>query len=202
MRAAAVAALAVVRDAGAGATLEGRLDDARAPQRAAAARVLGFLRLAAHAPALRAALATDAAAEARAEAARALGRLGDAASMPLLIEALAAPVACLRHAAAQALARLPTDEAAAVLHGRLDDPDPEVRAAAARGLAIVSPGDALVPLCATLANDADPGVRVTAAVALGQLGGEAARAALQRATADPHPEVRDRARAALTQSPR
>jgi len=73
-------------------------------------------------------------------AARGLGELGDARAMPGLITVLSAPVPMHRSAAAQALGMLGDPRARKALGAvTRDDPDPEVRRAAAEALALLLP---------------------------------------------------------------
>ena len=74
-----------------------------------------------------------------------------------------------------------------------------VRLARNAAVALGNSGDpgAVPPLCRALARHSSALVRGHAAWALGRLGGDAARAALERALEDDDPSVRDEARQAL-----
>jgi cyclophilin family peptidyl-prolyl cis-trans isomerase/HEAT repeat protein len=116
-----------------------------------------------------------------------LGRLRSPVAAPQLIAGLRAPDAATRAAAARALirdyavaAKLAPATVAGLLVRPLDDEDPGVRINALRSLASYR-DSALSVTVAPRVDDPDGNVRVQAAIALGELGGSAATAALARA---------------------
>jgi HEAT repeat protein len=131
-------------------------------------------------------------------AASALGRLGDPTALAALVGALNAQAAKVRAAAVTAVRALrnPTG-AAAQIAAALGDADEEVRAQAVYTLGALADRAAVAPLMTTVSRDLSPSVRKHAAWALGQLGDTTATPALDSATADPDPQVRAMARAAL-----
>ncbi len=115
-------------------------------------------------------------------------------------------------AAADALGRLPADEAtAAALLTLLDSPQAVVRQSAAEALAragwprpVDPPNLSPVPaprLLALLAEDPEPMVRRAAALALGKLGDPAARESLRQRVDDHSEDWRVREAAALAVTP-
>ncbi|OQA39804.1 MAG: putative lyase [Chloroflexi bacterium ADurb.Bin325] len=165
-------------------TLAACLDDSEPLRRAGVAQVLG--RLGGEA-ALQALLprANDPAAEVRAAVAEALGRLADPAALPALLPLIADPETRVVRAAARALSRLGQPAAAVPLAEALAQPGQPLlaRRALAAALADAPHPDAQPQLLAALA-DPDPQVRGYAASGLGQVGNEAALAALQTLRGD------------------
>ncbi len=148
--------------------LAGMLDDARAPARIWAARVLGRIGDPAATLPLVERLA-DAHAGARSAAAEALGRIGDSRSArALACTALGDPVPAVRAQAASALAHAGDDEAVEALVLALGDPDPATRARAVEALAALTPADRSAIERALFDPLAE--VRRSAALALDRLG--------------------------------
>ncbi len=127
----------------------------------------------------------------RSTAAKLLGDTGDPAHTEIIVEVLledSDPVA--RQRAAEALARLTGEAAAAGLARGLEDPMEQVRLASVEGLRRLDPGYATAALCVRLLEDPSWEVRVQAAGALGVGGDSAALPALQQAEGDANEFVR------------
>ena len=142
-------------------------------------------------------LTTDEDAEVRAQSARALGRLQWQPALEALLSALSDPAAPVRQAVVSALGAIfaalggteTVDETALnTLRGRLSDPDAETRALTLRALTTCGAPDGF-DRCVSGLLDPNPGVRVTAAVALRRLGETTALPYLRARTDDPHPEA-------------
>jgi HEAT repeat protein len=119
----------------------GMLDDARAPARIWAARVLGRIGDPAATLPLVERLA-DAHAGARSAAAEALGRIGDPRSArALACTALGDPVPAVRSQAALSLAHAGDEEASTALVLALGDADPATRSRAVEALSMLKPAD-------------------------------------------------------------
>ncbi|UQA57795.1 HEAT repeat domain-containing protein [Polyangium aurulentum] len=148
--------------------LAGMLDDARAPARIWAARVLGRIGDPAATLPLVERLA-DAHAGARSAAAEALGRIGDPRSArALACTALGDPAPAVRAQAASALAHAGDDEAFGALVLALGDVDPATRSRAVEALAALAPSDRSAIERALFDPVAE--VRRSAALALDRLG--------------------------------
>ncbi len=127
----------------------------------------------------------------RSTAAKLLGDTGDPAHTVRIVEVLLAdsdPVA--RQRAAEALARLTGEPAAAGLTRGLEDPMERVRLASVEGLRRLDPGYATAALGRRLLEDPSWEVRVQAAGALGVGGDPAAMAFLEEAEGDANEFVR------------
>jgi len=213
VRVAVAAGFAVLKDTSAGPPLIQALGaDPASSVRSAAARSLGWLRLDAGASALIRHLTTDGSADVRAQAARALGRLRWQPAIGELLSALSDPAPIVRQGAISAIGDLfislqsddATDDSILnTLRARLSDSDPETRALALRALTTCGANDALDHALACLA-DPNPGVRITAAVALRRLDAQAALPALRTHAGDSHPEVAQQIRQTIQalESPR
>src|ERR1051325_2271683 len=92
--------------------------------------------------------------------------------------ALSDSSAIVRATAARAVLSLPSEEAAAALLPLLQDRDEFVRQETAYAIGLTRSRTAVQPLITLLVNDKQSGVRGAAAVALGQLGDDAAAAPL------------------------
>lgn len=126
--------------------------------------------------------------------AHALDWPGRAAAVATAIDA--AIDAEARAARVRDAASLDPADAAPLLRSLLDDPEPEVRAAACETVGALHATALLDDVLQRLA-DREPEVRVAAAHALGQIAEPAAHEALARAVADPEFEVRAAALGAL-----
>ncbi len=127
----------------------------------------------------------------RSTAAKLLGDTGDPEHTARIVEVLLSdsdPVA--RQRAAEALARLIGEAAAAGLTRGLEDPMEQVRLASVEGLRRLDPGYATEALCLRLLEDPSWEVRVQAAGALGVGGDPAALPALEDAEGDANEFVR------------
>lgn len=167
--------------------------------RTGAARALGCLGTEAAVPQLRVMLVNGQAGEVAA-AAEALGRIGS----PAAIDALLVPLGDLaltprRHAAMSALESI-GEPAVAPVAALLTHDAEHVRRNAASALGWIASPSTSDLLVRTLRRDESVAVRTEAAWALGQVGGLAAREALQRAAHDGAPEVQAAAQAALVQA--
>jgi HEAT repeat protein len=148
--------------------LAGMLDDARAPARIWAARVLGRIGDPAATLPLAERLA-DAHAGARSAAAEALGRIGDPRSArALACTALGDPAPAVRAQAVLALAHAGNEEAVSSLVLALGDADPATRSRAVEALAALKPSDRSAIERALFDPVAE--VRRSAALALDRLG--------------------------------
>ncbi len=165
-------------------TLVACLDDSEPLRRAGAARALGLLGGEAATQQLLPRTA-DPAPEVRAAVAEALGHVADPTALPALLPLLEDLDTRVIRAAAQALSRLEQPGAALPLAEALTQPGQPllVRRALAAALARAPHPDAQPQLLAAL-GDPDPQVRGYAARGLGQVGNEAAHAALQALRAD------------------
>ncbi len=100
------------------------------------------------------------------------------------------------------LAQLQGEGVVPALAEGMADSHPEVRMEVARALSTREGELAVMTLGQAVFGDGDDRVRITAVQALGQVGGEAARAILEEVAAkDPAPSVRDSAQATLRQLP-
>ncbi|HEX6291238.1 MAG TPA: HEAT repeat domain-containing protein [Herpetosiphonaceae bacterium] len=113
----------------------------------------------------------------------ALAYLDNPRCLPLLLHVLRHEMPNLRAAAARALGHMDEPEALAALLGALDDPQPWVRYFATRSLGQRARPDTLEPLIRVLERDTAGQVRIAAAEALGQIGGEQAAQSLTPLTA-------------------
>ena len=123
-------------------------------------------------------------------------------SPALMIAASADADPTVRATAARSLGRLGAEEVVAVLLvAALTDEDPSARGAAVAAIGELPQPvarDVLMRVVSILSNDRSEQVRVQAALALGHIGGEAARAAIERARdGDPSDNVRRAAIVAL-----
>jgi HEAT repeat protein len=125
----------------------------------------------------------------RARATDGLVRIGPAA-VDALIDAIASEEWVVRYRAAEALGRIQDNRGLAPLVDALHDSKDHVRYMAAKGLARyadITTLEVLVPLL----SDENEFVRRSTALAIGEIGGEKARRALNEACAlEPHPDVR------------
>ncbi|HZH90863.1 MAG TPA: HEAT repeat domain-containing protein [Pyrinomonadaceae bacterium] len=113
-------------------------------------------------------------AEERREAVSRLGAMARPDSSRAVLPALKDSAVIVRATAARAILSLPATEAAAALLPLLADKDEFVRRETAYALGQTRSPTALVALATALARDREAGVRGAAAVALGQIGDEAA----------------------------
>jgi HEAT repeat protein len=166
-------------------------------RRALACEMLGKIGAQRAVPALLARL-EDRRPEVRIAAVRALGDMGSAEAVPALSDAFlerrTAPVNIVN----DALRRIGGEARTAFERG-LASPDPIVRVSSCFGLTgtFEDHAECVFRLATALDTDDDVRVRTAAAAALGILGGDAAPAALLRATADPEIHVRRSAVKAL-----
>jgi HEAT repeat protein len=212
---AALRRLGLLGDPAALGTLAGALYAGEPAERLAAAEALASMPPDRAVPALTGAL-LDPDPALRESVVVSLGALGAPAAMPFLVDRLADPDDGVREAALDALARA-GPAAFPALVAALGRPEHEVRAGAAdllmhagyaprserealrlaigaedwRGIARFGE-DALDPLAALLTHP-EPGLRLGAVVALGEMGGERAADLIRQAYADPSPAVRNRA---------
>jgi HEAT repeat protein len=107
-----------------------------------------------------------------------LGWMKRAESSRAAASALSDSSAIVRATATRAVLSLPPEEAAAALLPLLQDRDEFVRQETAYAIGLTHSRSALQPLIVLLVNDKKSGVRGAAAVALGQLGDDAAAAPL------------------------
>jgi DNA-binding transcriptional MerR regulator len=121
-------------------------------------------------------------------AAFALGRIGGPDALSALIGRLGLGSGTRGDILGDAIARF-GDQAIGPLTGALSSGAQDVREHAAAVLGFVGSAEAVPPLAAALA-DADAAVRLAALIALGQLPGEAADAAIDAATHSDDPRVR------------
>ncbi len=145
-----------------------RLSDPLPAMRAAAATVLGAMRVRQALDPLLAAL-DDPDPVVRLAATRALGRLGDIKAQASLLERLLSPVEDQRLAAIEALGILRGERAIKPLIKLLDDRQPRIRAAAAEALGHIGDIRAVAPLRRHL-SDRDAWAQAAAATALRALG--------------------------------
>ena len=176
------------------------------PVRAALLRTLGWQRV--HNAALLCVevLQTDPEPQVRGEAARALGRIDPLTYRSHLQIAATDSAPIVRQHAMRSLMKGISETSSETLTPQVfstllscarDDDDPESRAIALRGLTHHDSREAYERLIQAL-EDANPCVRVNAAVALGQRGDLNALIKLQQTRNDPHPEVRVRVGEAIT----
>jgi HEAT repeat protein len=196
------------------ADIVSRLHDPDPGVREEAARALGRLGSADALDALVDRL-RDPASTIRPEAAWALGRIGDARAVPVLIEGLSCPASEVQGACARALDAIrkpqprprrtgrhlrdllaPADLSVAALIVRLDDPDADLRAEAARALGRLGSHEAVGALVRHLRDPAST-IRSEAAQALGQIGDPRAAPALIECLTCPSEEVQDASARAL-----
>ena len=160
------------------------LSDASPDVRAATARALGRLKDAAYIDLLLK-ISHDWIPEVRAAVAEALGNYGPKKRIE---EALTAyfsdPDAGVRASATLSAGKIGLTSASGHLIRLLRDWEPEVRAAAAKGLGMLKDRKAVKPLEIALLSDASALVRRNAAWSLGQIGDETALPALEKATQD------------------
>jgi hypothetical protein len=128
----------------------------------------GYPRDPAVVPVLRAGL-DDADACVRRVSARLLGRTSTPRALESLLEALRSPQAGTRQLAALGLGYAENRSAVDPLIRALRDEAAEVRAAAAWALGAIADTEAIEPLAQLLHDDPDPGVRRSAAIALGSI---------------------------------
>ncbi|HLL16219.1 MAG TPA: HEAT repeat domain-containing protein [Pyrinomonadaceae bacterium] len=119
--------------------------------------------------------------EERREAVTRLGAMARADSSRAALPALRDPAVVVRATAARAILSLPATEAAAALLPLLADKDEFVRRETAYALGETRSRTAVEALATALARDREAGVRGAAAVALGQIGDEAATPVLTEA---------------------
>ncbi|HLL71138.1 MAG TPA: HEAT repeat domain-containing protein [Pyrinomonadaceae bacterium] len=119
--------------------------------------------------------------EERREAVTRLGAMARADSSRVALVALKDASVIVRATAARAILFLPAEEAAAALLPLLGDKDEFVRRETAYALGQTRSRTAVVALATALARDKEAGVRGAAAVALGQIGDEAATPVLTEA---------------------
>ena len=98
-----------------------------------------------------------------------LGEQGGDRAVELCTSALANPDAMVRKEALRSLTRLGDPESGPIVVGLLDDPDPEVRTAAAVAAGELRAARALKPLIAALDETKDPDVAVPLIRALGRI---------------------------------
>ncbi len=134
----------------------------------------------------------------RATAAKLLGDLESRAAAPALAQKVAQDSdRWVRQRAAEALSLIGGDEAVSGLRKALEDPDKDVRRAAAAGTVELDPVGAFDAFVFMIQNDAEWELRVRAAQGLGGSGLEAAEPILEQATSDPNEYVRAAAANAL-----
>ncbi|HEX8633892.1 MAG TPA: HEAT repeat domain-containing protein [Pyrinomonadaceae bacterium] len=119
--------------------------------------------------------------EERREAVTRLGAMARADSSRAALPALKDAAVIVRATAARAILSLPASEAAAALLPLLADKDEFVRRETAYALGETRSRTAVEALATALARDKEAGVRGAAAVALGQIGDEAATSVLTEA---------------------
>jgi len=129
----------------------------------------------------------------RAFAADALKYSGDIAVAPHLEARLTDSHSSVRRAALTALGQLGAVETVPAIILALEDGNREVRCHAALALGSLRDERAVLPLVATLHNDAYPPARQTAANSLGEIGSLKALRSLKAAMDDPDPKVRSAA---------
>ena len=134
----------------------------------------------------------------RATAAKLLGDLESAGAAERLSQLLAADSdRWVRLRSAEALSRIGGDAAIGGLRQALQDPDKDVRRAAAAGTVDLDPVGAFDDFVFMIENDAEWELRVRAAQGLGGSGLEEAAPILEQATSDPNEYVRAAAANAL-----
>ncbi len=109
-----------------------------------------------------------------------LGETGGGRAVELVTSALAHPDAKVRKEALLSLARLEASESASLVVGFIEDPDPDVRVAAATAAGELKVERALRPLLGLLDAEKDPDVLVPVIRALGQLGDPGAVPTLEK----------------------
>jgi hypothetical protein len=167
----------------------GLLGDTNGAVRAGACSVLGRMKVASAAPALRRAL-DDRSVCVRASAAAALGELNDREATPSLIRAMKDPAGAVREEAALALGVLRDPSAVDALAESARQGDWQARRAAAQGLGCLTGDRAVEALVQVAKEDPHWSVRRAAAVALGRQGNASAAPALISAMEDTHWLVR------------
>lgn len=148
-------------------------------QRARAAEALGEFMDVHALEVLAASAERDADPNVRSAAVRALARLNTTGSAPALARALADPAREVRASALDVLIVVSGFRDFSALLPLLGDPDPQLRAHAARLCGEVRLAAAEAPLTAMLRGDSAASARKNAAWALGRIGGASGRAALQ-----------------------
>jgi HEAT repeat protein len=98
----------------------------------------------------------------------------------LITTALAHTDARVRREALLALAKVGGDDAGLLVHGMIEDPDPDVRLAAAMAAGALKVERALKPLLALLENESEESVVAGILRALGQLGDPGAVNAIEK----------------------
>jgi hypothetical protein len=113
-------------------------------------------------------------------AAAILGDVGGERAVELVTATLAHPRARVRREGLLALAKIGGQDAEMLVYGMIDDPDPDVRLAAAMAAGELKIERALRPLLAVLDDDSDPDLVVGILHALGQLGDPGAVVAVEK----------------------
>jgi HEAT repeat protein len=109
-----------------------------------------------------------------------LGEVEDERAVQHLTQVLAHTHPRVRREAVMALARIGNDDAAQLILGMLDDPDEDVRAAAAMTLGVLEVARSVRPLLDRLEREERPDVQVEILRALGQLGDPGVVAAVEK----------------------
>jgi HEAT repeat protein len=134
----------------------------------------------------------------RSIAVKRLGDLEAAAQLEPVKEVLLAdPDPWARKTAAESLEQIDGEQAIAALIRAFQDPMPEVRLAAARGVRNLAPARGLPGFVRLLLDDPEWEIRVQAAAGLGAAGDPGARPALEQALGDEVEQVRSAAANAL-----
>lgn len=131
-----------------------------------------------------------------------LGETGNREVVSPLTLSLAHDDARVRREAVRAMARIGGEDAGDLAAGMLGDPDPHVRTAAARAVAVLKVEHALRPLLTLLAEEADEDVVEQVLRALGQIGDPGAVLAIEKRAVGsffsrPHADIRIAAYLAL-----